>query len=167
MAYLNQARQAHMPRRAASSASDSSSSSSSSASSSSSYPTSHSNVQPSFHPEWLPKQDARPQFNNKPILAGLKLDCLRASQSTSRIVAADTKECLYSITKDANVCSPISTGLHRGSVLDSQSHRVASSPFATLKGKSIYMPNSDKRTGQSALKVKKRDFLYSSGFFGQ
>lgn len=126
-------------------------------------------AQPALHPHWLPSRSARPSSMppvTKPALAELKLDCVRASLSATRIVARDSKECLYSITVDQNACSPTTTGLHRGSVFDEKtSMRIGSSPFATFKGKSIYM--NEKSHPQSALKVKKRDFLYSSGIFGQ
>lgn len=135
------------------------------------YPSS--STQPAPHPQWLPsRSNMRPNSmpstatRSKPALTELKLDCLRASLSATRIVARDTKECLYSITVDQNACSPVTTGLHRGSVFDEKtSRRVGSSPFATFKGKSIYM--NEKNQPATALKVKKRDFLYSSGIFGQ
>lgn len=127
----------------------------------------------SSHPESWQKQNVRTQRvldvrrAKNPAVDGLKLDCLRATLSATRIVARDTKECLYSITVDANACSPTTTGLHRGPVLDNQSRRLASSPFATLKGKSIYINDKNQPKSSSVTKVKRRDFLYSSGFFGQ
>jgi hypothetical protein len=96
----------------------------------------------------------------------LKLDCLRTSLSATQIIARDTKETLYSIVVDAKACSPTTIGIHRGSVDDALTPLSrGASPFAAFKGQSIYMQ--DGQTAESTLKVKKREFLYSSGYFGQ